>query len=307
VQTLPTLEALAAASEKEVLRLWEGLGYYRRARDLHRAAQLVVAEHGGAFPEDLHAAGRLPGLGRYTRNAVLSQAFDQRLPILEANTQRVLSRLFGRRDDPRSGLARRWLWQAAAALLPKARVGSFNQALMELGALVCTSTRPRCRECPVAARCAAHRLGLQEAIPPRAGARAITAVREVAVLVRRRGRFLLVQRPAEGRWAGLWEFPHGPVAEGEDETTAAHRIAHDLAGLDIRLGPELLTVRHGVTRYAITLLGFEAEHARGEFASDFYRHAVWVKPAQLAGYPVSAAQRRLAQALTAPARQPRFF
>src|SRR5262249_21305074 len=161
----PTVRALAAASEMEVLRLWEGLGYYHRARNLHRAARLVLAEHGGLFPNDPDAAGLLPGLGQYTRNAILSQAFDQRLPTVEANTQRVLSRLFGRRDNPRSGLGRRWLWQAAEALLPKSRVGSFNQALMELGALVCTPTQPRCAECPLAARCAARRLGLQEAIP----------------------------------------------------------------------------------------------------------------------------------------------
>ena len=188
--------------------MWEGLGYYRRARDLHRSAQLIVGECGGRFPTDSDVVRRLPGFGQYTTNAVLSQAFDQRLPILEANSQRVLSRLFGRREDPRAGPARRWLWQAAESILPKRRVGEFNQALMELGALVCTPVAPRCGECPLASICEAKRLGLQEQMPAHAPSPATTAVREAAIVVRRGERVLLVQRPDNGRWAKMWEFPH---------------------------------------------------------------------------------------------------
>src|SRR5437764_8877912 len=128
LRAFPTLPDLAAADEQDVLRLWEGLGYYRRARDLHRAARRLVADHGGLVPDDPAALAGLPGLGRYTRNAVLSQAFDRRLPILEANSQRVLSRLFARGEDPRGGPARRWLWQAAEELLPARQAGAFNQA-----------------------------------------------------------------------------------------------------------------------------------------------------------------------------------
>src|SRR5205823_11190537 len=150
LETFPTVHALASASEHDVLRLWEGLGYYRRARDLHRAARRLVAEHDGRLPDDPAVLADLPGMGRYTVGAVLSQAFDRRLPILEANSQRVLSRLFGLRDDPRQGPARAWLWQVAEAILPRRRVGEFNQALMELGALICTPSTPRCLICPVA-------------------------------------------------------------------------------------------------------------------------------------------------------------
>jgi A/G-specific adenine glycosylase len=304
----PTLADLAGADEQAVLRLWEGLGYYRRARDLHRAARQLAATAGGRIPDDPAAAAALPGFGRYTCNAVLSQAFDRRLPILEANSQRVLSRLFGRTADPRKGEARRWLWRAAEELLPAKRAGAFNQALMELGALVCTPAAPRCGECPLASACVARRLGLQESIPPRASAPEVTAVREAAVVVWRAGRVLLAQRPADaGRWAGLWEFPHGPLAAGETYESAAVRLAEELAGLRVRLGAELATVRHGITRYQITIVCFEAGHESGDFRSPFYARGRWVRPAGLADYPVSAPQRRLAESLTAPARQRRLF
>jgi A/G-specific adenine glycosylase len=308
VRAFPTVADLAAADEQQVLRLWEGLGYYRRARDLHRAARTIVAEHGGAFPSEPGAAGRLPGLGRYTTNAVLSQAFDRRLPIVEANSQRVLSRFFGRADDPREGGARRWLWRAAEALLPARGVGEFNQALMELGALVCVPSGPDCARCPLAERCEARRLGLQESIPARAAPPETTYVRESAVVVRRGEAVLLVQRPASaGRWANLWEFPHGPLADGEDHEEAAARLVGELTGLKARLGPELLTIRHGITRYQITLVCFEAAHRAGEFRSPFYAAGRWVAPAALADYPVSAPQRRLARALGEAGHQCRLF
>ena len=303
----PTLADLAAADEQEVLKSWEGLGYYRRARDLHRAARQVVAEHGGVVPDAAAVLGKLPGLGRYTCNAILSQAFDRRVPILEANSQRVLSRLFGRADDPRQGAARRWLWRAAEALLPARHVGEFNQALMELGALVCTPSSPRCADCPLAARCRARELGRQESIPGKAPAPAAVAVTETAVVLRRGADVLLAQRPDTGRWANLWEFPHGPLHEGEDAADAAVRLARELAGLDAGPPSELLTLRHGVTRYTITLICFEAAAPVGTFRSSFYRRALWLAPASLADYPVSSPQRRLAKALTRVGRQQRLF
>jgi A/G-specific adenine glycosylase len=303
----PTLPALAAADEQDVLRLWEGLGYYRRARDLLHTARRLAASHSGRFPDDADALKGLPGLGRYTRNAVLSQAFDRRLPILEANSRRVLARLFGRRGDPSRGPANRWLWAAAEALLPKRRVGDFNQALMEVGALVCTPAAPRCADCPLAADCAARRLGLQDAIPARTPPPEVVAVREAAVVVRRADRVLLLQRPAEGRWASLWEFPHGPLAPGESADEAAARLLPELTGLRARLGAELAVLRHGVTRFCITLVCFEAEHLSGEFRSSFYRQAAWLPPVELSAHPVSAPQRRLIRILTDPVRQRRLF
>ncbi|HEY7310795.1 MAG TPA: A/G-specific adenine glycosylase [Gemmataceae bacterium] len=307
LSAFPTVADLAAAEEQDVLRLWEGLGYYRRARDLHRAAREIVARHGGRFPDDPAAARRLPGLGRYTCNAVLSQAFDRRLPILEANSQRVLSRLFGRAEDPRRGVARRWLWQAAEDILPTRGVGAFNQALMELGALVCTPAAPRCSACPLASRCVAHHLGRQEEIPARTPPPEVIRIQEAAVVVRRGPAVLLVQRPLEGRWGGLWEFPHGPLLDGETHEDAVVRLLRDGTGVQSRPGPELLTIRHGVTRFHITLTCFEAVYVAGEWRSDFYVQGRWLNPADLAAYPVSSPQRRLARFLSSPGRQRRLF
>jgi A/G-specific adenine glycosylase len=303
----PTLTDLAAADEQDVLRLWEGLGYYRRARDLLRTARLLAATNGGRFPDEPAALHGLPGLGRYTRNAVLSQAFDRRLPILEANSVRVLTRLFGRTGDLRRGPEQRWLWAAAEALLPSRRAGDFNQSLMELGALICTPHSPRCGECPLATDCVARRLGLQALIPARAPAPEPTLVREAAVVVRRGEQVLLLQRPPDRRWASLWEFPHGPLIEGEAPDKAASRLLHELTGFQGRIGAELITLRHGVTRFRITLVCFEAEYLSGEFRTEFYRQAVWLTPTELGAYPVSSPQRRLAKVLADDVRQRRLF
>jgi A/G-specific adenine glycosylase len=304
LRAFPTVAALAAASEQDVLRLWEGLGYYRRARDLYKSAKILAAEHSAAIPDDPAVVRRLPGFGRYTCNAVLSQAFDRRLPILEANSQRVLARVFGRRADPRTGAERRWLWDAAERLLPKKHAGEFNQALMELGALVCTPAAPRCEACPLASACEAKRLGLQEQIPARPVPPATVAVREVAVVVYRGGQVLLAQRPETGRWATMWEFPHVELRPDEAHETAAERCLRELTGVSAELGEEIVTIRHGVTRFAITMVCFAARRTGGRFRSKFYRRGVWVAPAGLSEYPVSAPQRRLIRALLAGASIP---
>jgi len=300
MQVYPTVTALAVADEQDVLRLWEGLGYYRRARDLHRSARKLVAERQGVFPTDPEGLKGYPGLGRYTRNAVLSQAFDVRLPILEVNTVRVLCRLFARTEDPTKGPLQRWLWKAAEALLPAKQAGAFNQALMELGSLVCTPTNPRCSECPLAARCLARKTGTQEQIPYRTKPPAIVKVREAAVVLRRGDRVLLVQRPATGRWANLWEFPHGPLLDGETYDVAAQRLIEPLTGYRGQIGAELTTISHTVTRYAITLVCFEATYESGDFQSTAYVRGDWLSLSDLANRPVSSPQRRLIRRLLEP-------
>jgi A/G-specific adenine glycosylase len=307
LKSFPTVAALAAADEHDVLRHWEGLGYYRRARQLHQAARRVVSDHQGRIPADPAAFGGLPGVGRYTLGAVLSQAFELRLPILEANSLRVLCRLVGCREDPRGPAAQQRLWAVAEQLLPVRHVGDFNQALMELGALVCTPAAPDCAACPLALHCSARRQNLQAKIPRKAPAVAVEEVSEVAVVVWRGGEVLLVQRPAgASRWAKMWEFPHAVTAPGEAPAAAARRVLAELTGLDAEPGAEVVTIRHGVTRFRITLLALEAAYRGGEFRSDFYTAGQWVTPARLAEFAVSSPQRRLAQKLLQP-RQGRLF
>ena len=308
VAALPTVADLAAADEQRVLKLWEGLGYYRRARHLHAAAKRLVAEHRGTLPDDPAVWADLPGVGRYILGAVLSQAFDRKLPIVEANSLRVLARLFGYRGDPREGEGKAWVWSAAESVLPAKRAGDFNQALMELGALVCTPMAPDCPACPLAADCVANRAGLQAAIPPPKKAKAITAVSEVGVVVRGGGRVLLCRRPADaGRWQNMWEVPHAVRHVGEETDAAAVRVVKELTGFDVEPRGELMIVKHGVTRYAITLVCVEAAVRGGAFASGFYAAAEWPTPDRLGDYPVSSPQRKLMTELANPHRQPRLF
>jgi A/G-specific adenine glycosylase len=290
----PDLPSLAAADEQAVLRLWEGLGYYRRARDLRRAArQLIDAGH-ATIPDDPELIRTLPGFGRYTTNAVLSQAYDRGLPILEANSQRVLCRLFGIAKNPKEPAVQRRLWQLAERLLPTKSVGDFNQALMELGALVCTPTKPRCPQCPLRSRCQANLLQRQERIPLRVRPASTVAVHEVAVIVQRRSRFLLVQRPDQGRWANMWEFPHHVREPAEAPADAARRLL-ELLAIAGDPGDTMATIRHTVTRYNITMDCLRVRHRHGSIRLGAYPASAWVRPEELHDYPLSTPQRKLAQ------------
>jgi A/G-specific adenine glycosylase len=300
LQCFPDLVALARAEEQEVLRLWEGLGYYSRARNLHRSAQFLAEAHNGQLPDDPDVLRKLPGFGRYTVGAVLSQAFDRRLPILEANSLRVLCRFFALPGDPRTAPLHERLWSIAAALLPRRASGEFNQALMELGALICTPAAPQCARCPLQKRCGAYRTNQQETLPFRPPPPAPVLQREAAVVVRQDNRVLLVQRPPSGRWAGLWEFPHAPCLDAETPEAAAQRWLTQLTGIEASIGPELTTITHGVTRYRITVVCLEAIYQGGDFRSDFYQASAWVELNTLSDYPLSSPQRQIARALGRP-------
>jgi A/G-specific adenine glycosylase len=297
IRAFPTIQALAAAPEQEVLRRWEGLGYYRRAYHLQQAARHLADEHGGRIPNDPEVFGELPGVGRYILGAVFSQAFDRRLPIVEANSRRVLCRLLGRKPAHDSNGIERWLWRNAEALLPARRVGDFNQALMELGALICTPAKPCCDNCPLKKCCVACRQGLQHEIPGHRPSPNEIVIQEVAVVVHRKNRVLLVQRPRTGRWPGMWEFPHDQVGAKETHESAAKRIVQRLVGLRIQLGPEIVALKHTLTRFRIILTCLEARYLAGKFRSRFYRKARWISRSEMHELPLSSPQRRLASVL----------
>lgn len=294
----PKVTDLARAEEDEVLRAWEGLGYYRRARQLHAAAKTVAKEHGGVFPQQAEAVRALPGVGRYTAGAILSIAFDQPQPIVEANTQRVLSRLAAVRGDVAGGPVQRRLWQLAESLLPPQRAGDFNQALMELGSEVCTVRSPRCERCPVTALCAARAAGLVDQIPAPKKKTRYEQVREAAVVVRKRGRVLVRRCGADERWAGLWDFPRFAV-DAEDAARLEKELVAKVAaltGLTVEPLGRLTTIKHGVTRFRITLDCHEARCAGGRLrrGSGDIR---WIAPAGLGQLPLSVTGRKISRLL----------
>jgi A/G-specific adenine glycosylase len=295
LRQFPDVVSLAHADEQDVLRAWEGLGYYRRARQLHETAQRIVREHQGTFPTDARVLQSLPGLGRYTANAILSQAFDRRLPILETNSERVLRRVFARPGDL---LARRWLWQCAEDLLPQRGAGEFNQALMELGALVCTPKSPQCANCPLRACCAARRLGVVEQTPSPLPKPKSSEVHEVGVVIERDGRVLVLRRPQFGRWAGLWEFPHSALEPSESEPEAVVRIARTWTGLIVAPLAHVATIRHAVTHHRIQLACWTALRCSGRLRTPLHVESRWVAPRELDRLPLSSPQRRVARLIS---------
>jgi A/G-specific adenine glycosylase len=292
----PTIDDLAQADEQQVLRLWEGLGYYRRARQLHEAAKIIAREHGGEFPRDVETVRRLPGIGRYTAGAILSITFDARQPILEANTQRLLSRLLGYEGSVASSEGQRLLWGLAEAVLPAHGVGKVNQALMDLGSMICTPRGPRCESCPVAMLCRANQLGLQAEIPRPKTKPRFEDRHEVAVIVRRSGRVLLVQCAEGERWAGLWDFPRFAVesADGAAMARELTDLVHCRTGVWVKVGQRLATLKHGVTRFRITLDCYEADFVSADGVATA-THLRWLRPSELADYPLNTTGRKLAR------------
>ncbi|WP_254513156.1 A/G-specific adenine glycosylase [Anatilimnocola floriformis] len=299
----PNVAALAAAEETQVLRLWEGLGYYRRARQLHTAAKKIVAEHGGDFPRSYEAVRALPGIGRYTAGAILSIGLDQRLPILEANTIRVFSRLIALADDPRTTRSQARLWTFAEEILPAENCGAFNQALMELGSEICTPKAPSCAVCPVSAHCAVYAQGRTAEIPLAAKKTTYTDLTETAVVVRRGSKFLIRQCQPGERWAGLWDFPRFSSPPASHESWLPTASDHLLNWLDVQIEPiaHLATTKHGVTRFRITLHVLDATWIAGGKTSAQQR---WVTRDELHELPLSVTGRKIA-GLLAPAKPAR--
>jgi A/G-specific adenine glycosylase len=290
----PTVAALARARESAVLTLWSGLGYYSRARHLHRAARRIVAAHAGSVPADPEALRALPGVGRYTAGAVASIAFGRAEPVLDGNVARVLARWFGVRGDPLTSAVQAALWKLAAALVSSRAAGEWNQALMELGATLCTTRRPGCGRCPVRSECAARREGAIDAIPGRTRRPATRRVRRAALVVERRFRVLLLRRDTGRLLRGLWEFPAIDAREHECDEGAARRLLVELGdpGGSLRSQGRILhTIMNRRIETAVFRARLEGNVARG------LRAARWFRPDELAHVPLSAAGMRIARLL----------
>ncbi len=258
MRTLPTVEALANARADKIHKLWEGLGYYTRVRNLQRAAQQIVAQHAGRFPENFDDILALPGIGRYTAGAISSIAFNQPRPIVDGNVIRVITRVFGIATEPREKKTNALLWELAEELVLQSsrtthhapRCSHFNQSLMELGALVCTPRSPQCDVCPINKFCVARKENLQEQLPNLAKREAATARCSIAFIVESDGTYLVRQRPAGVVNAHLWEFPNIEAATARQKTAAPFQVVS---------ARPLCTIKHSITRYRITL---EAWHAK---------------------------------------------
>jgi A/G-specific adenine glycosylase len=301
----PTIEALAAAGQQEVLKAWEGLGYYARARNLHRAAQQVVQEYGGQIPADPAMLRKLPGIGDYTAGALLSLAFNQPAPVLDGNVKRVLSRLADIAQPVDATATLKTLWQLARAIVEAAAPGSAgacNEALMELGATICTAENPRCLICPVARQCLAAANGTQAQRPVRSPRKA-TPHYDVAAGVIWQGepyvsKLLIAQRLQQGLLGGLWEFPGGKLEATDADLRACLRreIAEELA-IEIAVAERLTLVRHAYTHFRITLHAFHARHIAGEPRAVGCAGWRWVEMAELPAFPFPVADQKIIHAL----------
>lgn len=265
IARFPDVSTLAAAPIDDVLKAWEGLGYYSRARNIYRAAQMIVREFEGQFPKTVHDLQRLPGVGRYTAGAVASLAYGLDVSAVDGNVIRILTRVFDIADDIGQADTKNALWELAERLVPAGQAGPWNEGLMELGRTVCTPTSPNCTACPIVDFCEAERLGVQSQRPVKQPRRKVPHFDVTAAVIRGSdGKLLIAQRPADGMLGGLWEFPGGKRKPHETLPDCLRREIDEELGIEIRVGSQIGTVRHGYSHFRITLYAFECQVVAGK-------------------------------------------
>jgi A/G-specific adenine glycosylase len=293
----PGVKELAAASEQEVLSIWEGLGYYSRARNLLKAARMVVENYGGEIPRDLIELRKLPGIGRYTAGAVASMAFGLDSAALDGNLRRVYSRVFNVAEPADSSTGMKILWGLAEKHLPKGHAGDYNQALMDLGATICLPHNPACPLCPLRRICEARALGLQEQRPVMKPKLKVPHYMVTAAVIRRKNKILLAKRPSKGLLGGMWEFPGGKVEKGESLEACLVREIREELGASICVGEEFGIYKHAYTHFRITLHAFMCELTGGKPRPLEASGLAWVPPAELDDYPMGKVDRQIARRL----------
>lgn len=293
----PTLASLAAASQAEVLRSWEGLGYYRRALALRDGARRILADHRGSFPREPSVLRRLPGIGPYTAAAVAALAFGRDEIALDGNLRRALSRLTNLATDPRRPEGERRLLTYAWKLLPRGRAADFNQALMDLGSLICLPREPRCGECPLPRWCAARRAGVERQRPVRAERRPVPRHAAVVGVLRRDGRVLIGRRPPGRLLGGLWEFPGGKRRSSESLEACLRRELKEELGVNVAIAQPLGRVRHAYSHFRVLVHVYDCRLLRGEPTPLEHSALRWAAPSQLQRYPMGKVARTIARAL----------
>jgi A/G-specific adenine glycosylase len=299
LQRFPTIGHLARADLQTVLKLWEGLGYYSRARHLQQAAQTVVQTMGGQLPDQWPIFKSLPGVGDYIAAAVLSIAFGKPHAVVDGNVKRVLARFFALDAVVKGSRGHKHFQAVADRLLDSVNPGQHNQAMMELGAEICLPRQPVCGQCPLASWCKALQTGTTNQYPRRDQRPAVGQQLWVAGVVVHKGRFLLTQRPATGLLAGLWEFPSGAVQSGESPDQACVRRIQETVGLAVRIDRHLVTVRHAYTHFKLRLEVYLCILVQGRVRLDGPAASEWVAPEQLAQYPLHKAMHKALAAASA--------
>ncbi|MBN1554937.1 MAG: A/G-specific adenine glycosylase [Phycisphaerae bacterium] len=295
LKRFPSVESLARAKLGTVLKFWEGLGYYTRARNLHKAAKMIVREYDARLPETAAELRTLPGVGRYTAGAVASIAFGLDEPVLDGNVTRVLCRVFRISENPKDDAVRETLWRLARALLPPGDAGDFNQSMMELGATLCLPRNPRCEECPIQPSCRAHRYNEQANLPVKIDKTPLPHFTIVAGVIRKDRNILIDRRKPEGLLGGLWEFPGGKVESGETLPEALRREVREEVGVEIEVGEEIAVVHHAYSHFRITLHAMECEYLRGTARAIQCDDVKWVSPKQLSQYAFPKANHKIIQ------------
>jgi len=298
MKRFPTLAALASASQQQVLAAWEGLGYYGRARNLQRAAQIVMDEYGGDLPASRVELSKLPGIGRYTAGAISSIAFGLDAAALDGNIRRVLARLFDVSEPARSPAGEKRLWELAEIHLPHGRAAEYNQALMDLGAMICTPRQPDCKRCPLHLDCLALARGTTEERPALQKRQPTPHYIVTAAVIWREGNVLITQRPANGLLGGLWEFPGGKQQPGEDLARCLQREIREELETEIQVGAELGVYRHAYTHFKVTLHAFRCCLENGGQPRPIQVQDLrWVAPGELENYPMGKIDRQISRDL----------
>lgn len=306
LRNFPTVQDLARASQSRVLKAWEGLGYYARARNLHRASQEITDKFRGEIPTRFEDIADLPGFGPYTTAAVLSIAFNQNYAVLDGNVIRVLSRLFLISDDVSQARVKSRLQDLATELLHKGQAGDYNQAVMELGATVCRPKQPDCEGCPLNPICKAYRSDDPSALPYKAPRKKRPHHTVGVGIVWRQNRLLIARRPEEGLLGGLWEFPASKRQKGESLADCCVRSIKEETGVDADIKSRFDTVKHAFTHFSVTMHAFHCIYTAGTATPILCSDTRWVSVDELSDFPFSRANRKLVDAISVKD-QPRLF
>ena len=297
MQTFPDIESLANASEQDVLKQWEGLGYYSRARNIHKTARILQQDYGSKLPADPQLLQKLPGIGRYTAAAITSIAFGMDQAALDGNIRRILSRLFDISMPIKIPASERLFWELAEQNLPPGKAGDYNQALMDLGATICLPGKPRCLLCPLQSHCLAFQRGVQEERPVIPEKKPLPHYIVTAAILQRNSLYLLAQRPANGLLGGLWEFPGGKQEKDETLAQTLQREIMEELGCQVSVGPHFGEYQHAYTHFRVTLHAYFCELITGEPQAIQASKIAWVPLTQLSQYPMGKIDRQIADQL----------